>query len=341
MTISREEVEHVARLARLELTEEEIERFRGQLSAVLERAERIQSLDLDDVPPTAHPDRAAQRLARGRRRAATGRPDAILANAPEREGKLLPRARRSSKTRSSGGRDELWRLSASELAGARSSGARSRPRSSPSRSSRRIDATEPTLHAFISRTGEAAVRHARRIDEARAAGEALPQLAGIPVAIKDIICTKGIRTTAGSKILENYKPPYDATVWELLRDAAHAPRGQDQLRRVRDGLVHRELGLRDHRNPWDIDSRARWFVRRFGRRRRVGHGADRHRHGHGRLDPPAGVAVRHRRDEADLRARLAVRARRLRLLARPSRTDDEHRARRRSGAAADRQARPA
>ena len=55
MSISREEVEHVARLARLELSEEEIERFRGQLSAVLERAERIQALDLDDVPPTAHP----------------------------------------------------------------------------------------------------------------------------------------------------------------------------------------------------------------------------------------------------------------------------------------------
>ena len=55
MAISREEVEHVARLARLELTEDEIELFRGQLSAVLERAERIQSLELDDVPPTAHP----------------------------------------------------------------------------------------------------------------------------------------------------------------------------------------------------------------------------------------------------------------------------------------------
>lgn len=55
MAISREEVEHVARLARLELTEEEIELFRGQLSVVLERAQRIQALDLDEVPPTAHP----------------------------------------------------------------------------------------------------------------------------------------------------------------------------------------------------------------------------------------------------------------------------------------------
>ena len=55
MAITREEVEHVARLARLELTEDELELFRTQLSAVLERAQRIQSLELDDVPPTAHP----------------------------------------------------------------------------------------------------------------------------------------------------------------------------------------------------------------------------------------------------------------------------------------------
>lgn len=55
MAISREEVIHVARLARLELTDSEIETFREQLDAVLERAQRIQALDLDDVPPTAHP----------------------------------------------------------------------------------------------------------------------------------------------------------------------------------------------------------------------------------------------------------------------------------------------
>jgi len=55
MAISREQLEHVARLARLELTDEEIELFQGQLGAVLERAQRIQNLPLDDLPPTAHP----------------------------------------------------------------------------------------------------------------------------------------------------------------------------------------------------------------------------------------------------------------------------------------------
>jgi len=85
MAISREEVEHVARLARLELTEEEIELFRGQLSAVLERAQRIQALDLEDVPETAHPIELSNVW---REDVVVPPPDseAILSNAPERDG---------------------------------------------------------------------------------------------------------------------------------------------------------------------------------------------------------------------------------------------------------------
>ena len=81
MAISREEVEHVARLARLELTEDEIERFRGQLSAVLERAQRIQALDLDDVPPTSHPI-ALNNVWRNDAVVAFEDTEAILGNAP-------------------------------------------------------------------------------------------------------------------------------------------------------------------------------------------------------------------------------------------------------------------
>jgi aspartyl-tRNA(Asn)/glutamyl-tRNA(Gln) amidotransferase subunit C len=88
MTISRSDVEHVARLARLELTEAEIELFRGQLSAVLERAQRIQSLPLDDVPPTAHPVELKnvwrEDVVHG-----SDVTEAVLTNAPERDGEFF------------------------------------------------------------------------------------------------------------------------------------------------------------------------------------------------------------------------------------------------------------
>lgn len=88
MSISREEVEHVARLARLELTEAEVERFVEQLSVVLERARRIQSLDLDDVERTAHPVQMSNVWREDEVVPPTGAED-ILAGAPEREGPLF------------------------------------------------------------------------------------------------------------------------------------------------------------------------------------------------------------------------------------------------------------
>ena len=84
MRISREDVEHVARLARLELTDDEVELFRGQLSAVLERAQRIQSLDLDDVPATQHPA-PLRNVMRPDEVVPPPPSDRILDNAPERE----------------------------------------------------------------------------------------------------------------------------------------------------------------------------------------------------------------------------------------------------------------
>jgi aspartyl-tRNA(Asn)/glutamyl-tRNA(Gln) amidotransferase subunit C len=88
MAISREQLEHVARLARLELTEEEIELFQGQLGAVLERAKRIQDLPLDDLPPTAHPVELTN-VWRPDVVVPPPLPDQILENAPEREGDLF------------------------------------------------------------------------------------------------------------------------------------------------------------------------------------------------------------------------------------------------------------
>ncbi|MGD1212674.1 MAG: Asp-tRNA(Asn)/Glu-tRNA(Gln) amidotransferase subunit GatA [Candidatus Acidiferrales bacterium] len=80
----------------------------------------------------------------------------------------------------------------------------------------RIDRRNGELNAFLTLSPERAYAQADRIDAAIARGQALPPLAGVPVAIKDVISTRGIRTTCASKILESYVPPYDATVVERL-----------------------------------------------------------------------------------------------------------------------------
>jgi aspartyl-tRNA(Asn)/glutamyl-tRNA(Gln) amidotransferase subunit A len=83
----------------------------------------------------------------------------------------------------------------------------------------RIAARNPELNAFLTLSEERAYAQADRIDALVAAGKPLPPLAGVPMAIKDVLSTRGIRTTCGSKILEHYLPPYDATAVERLEAA--------------------------------------------------------------------------------------------------------------------------
>jgi aspartyl-tRNA(Asn)/glutamyl-tRNA(Gln) amidotransferase subunit A len=84
---------------------------------------------------------------------------------------------------------------------------------------KRIAARNPELNAFLALSEERAYRQADRVDALVAQAKPLPPLAGVPVAIKDVLSTRGIRTTCGSKILEHYVPPYDATAVERLEAA--------------------------------------------------------------------------------------------------------------------------
>lgn len=86
--ISRDDVLHVARLARLELTDDEVTKFQGQLSAILEAVSTVSELDLSDVPPTAHPLEIENAWAEDEPRPSLSR-DEAFANAPDREGNLF------------------------------------------------------------------------------------------------------------------------------------------------------------------------------------------------------------------------------------------------------------
>ena len=83
----------------------------------------------------------------------------------------------------------------------------------------RIEKRNPELNAYLALSPERAFARADRVDAAVARGEALPPLAGVPIAVKDVITTRGVRTTCGSRILETYVPPYDATAVERLEKA--------------------------------------------------------------------------------------------------------------------------
>src|SRR5260221_6754375 len=76
---------------------------------------------------------------------------------------------------------------------------------------KRIEARNPELNAYLTLSQDRAYAQADRVDALVAAGKPLPSLAGVPIAVKDVISTRGVRTTCGSKILENYISPHDAT----------------------------------------------------------------------------------------------------------------------------------
>ena len=116
----------------------------------------------------------------------------------------------------------------------------------------RIDEVEPKVHAFNLLMRDYALQKAEEIDTKRAKGETLHPWAGIPIAVKDNMCTKGFATTCSSKILQNFIPPYNATIVTKLLEAGLIPIGKTNLDEFAMGSSTENSAFQRSSNPWDL-----------------------------------------------------------------------------------------
>ncbi len=146
---------------------------------------------------------------------------------------------------------ELTRLTAAQIAAAVAAGETSAVEVTRAHLDR-IEKVDSQVHAFLHVASDGALAAAADVDRKRAAGELLGPLAGVPLALKDVLTTKDMPTTCGSKILQGWRPPYDATITQRLRQAGVVILGKTNMDEFAMGSSTENSAYGTSHNPWDL-----------------------------------------------------------------------------------------